>query len=400
MRIPIAPPGERDIDSLFGLIAAATYDWESWLGPDGRPLWVNDAVIRITGYTPGECLDMADYPASLFLPADLPRFLQAREDMRAGHPGNDLQLRLAKRDGSIAWVSLSWQAITATDGQPLGTRLSVRNLSLGRSDDPHHQLRRAASRLMHEAMREQRTLPEIYAMVTEHAARTLDVSRVGLWLFDDAHDQLSCANLFSLDSGQHSNGTYLHCADYPAYVAAISSDELLAVHQADTHPALRELLDEYLRPLGVSALLDAPIVRDGRTVGVLCHEHIGPPRQWSPAEATFAETLADFIALAQTSAERQQLRVQTERLASIIENSPYMVTTVLPDGHISYLNSAGRRFLGLPGEGDLLHEQAQSFYSPEQLRFRQEVAVPAALAAGHWSGESALEIPGQGRVPI
>ena len=38
----------------FRAVADYTYDWESWHGPDGRPLWLNRAVERITGYQPKE----------------------------------------------------------------------------------------------------------------------------------------------------------------------------------------------------------------------------------------------------------------------------------------------------------------------------------------------------------
>jgi PAS domain-containing protein len=42
-------------DRWFRAVADYTYDWESWHAPDGRLVWVNPAVERITGYSVAEC---------------------------------------------------------------------------------------------------------------------------------------------------------------------------------------------------------------------------------------------------------------------------------------------------------------------------------------------------------
>ncbi|MGZ8218251.1 response regulator [Methylomagnum sp.] len=52
----------------------------------------------------------------------------------------------------------------------------------------------------------------------------------------------------------------------------------------DRDPRTAELAETYLIPLNIGAMLDTLIVRSGRTVGVLCHEHMGTPRHWTPVE--------------------------------------------------------------------------------------------------------------------
>ena len=56
-----------------------------------------------------------------------------------------------------------------------------------------------------------------------------------------------------------------------------------------------ELYAGYCEPLGITSILDAGIFHDGRLTGVVCHEHVGPVRDWSSEERHFAESLADFI---------------------------------------------------------------------------------------------------------
>jgi PAS domain-containing protein len=60
-----APENMSLDDRWFRAVADYTYDWESWHSPDGRLIWVNPAVERITGYSVAECLTMRDYPLPL-----------------------------------------------------------------------------------------------------------------------------------------------------------------------------------------------------------------------------------------------------------------------------------------------------------------------------------------------
>ena len=55
----------QESEKRFRAIANYTYDWESWIGPDGNPVWINPAVERMTGYTVNECLGMNNFPAPL-----------------------------------------------------------------------------------------------------------------------------------------------------------------------------------------------------------------------------------------------------------------------------------------------------------------------------------------------
>jgi PAS domain-containing protein len=45
-------------EERFRAIADYTYDGESWIGPDGRPLWSSPAVERLTGWSVTECLSL------------------------------------------------------------------------------------------------------------------------------------------------------------------------------------------------------------------------------------------------------------------------------------------------------------------------------------------------------
>ncbi|MBC7173995.1 MAG: PAS domain S-box protein, partial [Polyangiaceae bacterium] len=113
---------------LFRAIAECTYDWESWIGADGRLRWVNSAVERISGYTASECAELASYPLPLVHPDDRAIVERLLSEAAAGTEGNDVEFRIVRKDDAERWVAVSWQPLVGDDGEALGYRASIRDI--------------------------------------------------------------------------------------------------------------------------------------------------------------------------------------------------------------------------------------------------------------------------------
>ncbi|MDR1850281.1 MAG: EAL domain-containing protein [Zoogloeaceae bacterium] len=114
----------------FRTIANYTYSWESWFGTEGELKWVNPAVQRLTGYTPEECMVMADYPLALVHEADRDLVSHMMQQAGDGHSGQDLEFRVQCRNNRTIWVAISWQAVHDDSGNSLGFRVSIRDITL------------------------------------------------------------------------------------------------------------------------------------------------------------------------------------------------------------------------------------------------------------------------------
>jgi len=139
------------------------------------------------------------------------------------------------------------------------------------------------------------TLERAFRSATEIAADALDVARAGIWLFDDEHRALRCESLFEHGTNAHSTGAMLRAADFPDYCRALEERRDIPAGAARSNELTHELGASYLTPLGIVAMLDAPIFRAGEVVGVVCHEHTAL-RQWSDEERDFAAAVADATA--------------------------------------------------------------------------------------------------------
>ncbi len=157
------------------------------------------------------------------------------------------------------------------------------------------------------------SLDEALRLLTRVAARTLGVARCGVWFLDG--ETLTCAALYEDDQDRHSAGDVLPITECPRYFAALTEERALAVSDAIADDRTRELEAGYLRPLGISSMLDAAIRREGALIGVVCNEHVGPARTWTVAEIDFAGALSDQVALIVAAVERRRLLEERSRIA-------------------------------------------------------------------------------------
>lgn len=162
-------------------------------------------------------------------------------------------------------------------------------------------------------------LDEVFRKVTMLAAKTLNVERMGVWLFVNKREALRCTALYELSKDSYSSGTTLEVRDFPDYFAALARRKTVAAELATTDPRTSPLAEVYFMPLGITSTLDAAIFVGGEIVGVVCCEHVGPPREWSTEDRDFVGSMADVLATKIRAAEAADLhlalRVQASQLA-------------------------------------------------------------------------------------
>lgn len=157
------------------------------------------------------------------------------------------------------------------------------------------------------------------AQVTELASELLAVARASFWRFDAHHLTLRCENLFDSRQGRHESGVLIGREQTPRYFEALTRERCIAADDARLDPRTSEFAEFYLVPLGIGAMLDAPVFVRGVMVGVVCHEHVGGPRHWEFWEELLAGTVADFVALLSEAAERLRAERQLGLYRSHLE---------------------------------------------------------------------------------
>jgi signal transduction histidine kinase len=165
----------------------------------------------------------------------------------------------------------------------------------------------ARLRLAEMRNEEQQTRTTAYRSACKQSAQTLQVDRVSVWFFSEDESAINCALRYQLSTDSFDSGLHLQRKDCASYFDALRSRRVIAANDALRDPKTKDLV-LYLQEQGIGALLDAPIYRDGRVIGVVCHEHVGASRTWTEREAGFASAVADLLTILVQQAERADLR--------------------------------------------------------------------------------------------
>ena len=176
------------------------------------------------------------------------------------------------------------------------------NLAVGSGGDQRMPARTVdfgsvLARLVRSTVMEDGDLSSVLRTITEAAAATLQVERVNIWLFDRARTRIRCIQAYERGANRHTQGDEILASVAPSYFVALAELRTVAAFDARNDPRTRELAN-YLEPRGITTLLDAPLYQGGGLAGVVCHEHVGPPRQWNRDEQAFAGSVGDLVSLA------------------------------------------------------------------------------------------------------
>jgi len=112
----------------FHAIADYTYDWESWYDAQGRLIWVNPSVYRLTGYSVSECLSMADFPFALIHPDDIAA-ARTNYSIKQECTTGTTQFRVVRKDGTFFHARSGWQPIYDEQSKYQGIRSGIQDVS-------------------------------------------------------------------------------------------------------------------------------------------------------------------------------------------------------------------------------------------------------------------------------
>jgi PAS domain S-box-containing protein len=266
----------------------------------------------------------------------------------------------------------------------LEKRVTDRTVELVQSND---QLKRAKEKLrkrneqvqkhrdvlLELAHSDKSDLPKALQKICSLSAATLEVARVSYWSLQENDPAIVCEVLYLLATetfDEQFKGTRLGFSDCPAYFEALATKRPIVADRVLRHSATRGLAENYLKPLGISSMLDVPVWVRGEIVGVLCHEHRGPPRHWSAEEIDFVSTLGATVSLALEESSRAlselllreseaRLRESEERFSTAFRLVPLNITILrMSDATFVEANEAFVRWLGLD-RGQIIGHDSQ-----------------------------------------
>ncbi len=283
--------------------------------------YISPSVKYVFGYTADE---MLHHHVGLTL---TPSFLQEavklfQEEYAAEQAGLNkkenfrvMEASHIRKDGAIIWVEVKLTFIRDDNGSPCGVMGITRDITqrkeaerlLRESEERGERQRTAIAEIVTDNAVISGDISAALQRITEILADTIKVARGGVWALNEEGTELRCLSLFEASDRKHSHGQVINANDLAPYFAAIIKDNRIYTEDARNDPRTREMTETYLQPLGITSMLDAGIVIEGKLKGVVCLEHIGEKRKWHSDEEAFVSTAAAILAQIIINDERRRI---------------------------------------------------------------------------------------------
>lgn len=229
-------------------------------------------------------------------------------------------------------------------------------------------------------------LATVMRQVTQTYGGILNAARTSVWMFNADETVLECQDLYVRDRAEHSSGQVLAESQYTSEFRALKRSKYVDADDALNDSRTAGYVEGYLKPLGISSLLDVGIQAGSRHYGVLCFEHIGQRRHWHADEISYAVAVADQVAITLQNALRAEsdaaLRESNAYTKVLFSDSRIPLVVLDPDtGTILDCNQAAVDIYQVQRMEDVLGCSPLDVSAPTQYDGTDsEVAVQAHIA--------------------
>jgi len=298
----------REQETLLETMFGQTTDAILLIDPsNSRFVQFNTAAHQRLGYSRKEFsqLSVADIQADHSV-IDIESNTQAIFDGKI----TGFETRHRAKDGQIQDVEITFRLVNHS-GRTLISAV-WRDISEQKARESEHLARTARLQLHTQLIREISSLDsgingelELFAQeITERLAQILKITRVSVWQFNSDLSTLHCVDLYDLNTGIHAAEIKLETAMYRHEFDCLIRQRYVDASDALTDPRTAGYVESYLKPLGITSMLDCCILSSNQPRGMICFEHVGQAYRWSEDEIVFGCQVADQLGMVLLHRER------------------------------------------------------------------------------------------------
>ena len=117
-------------EEKYRTVADFTYDWETWVGPDGKFIYVSPSCYKITGYTVDEMMKDPSLVVKITHPDDQEIVSKHYfESINGKVSACRIDFRIITHEGEERWIGHSCQSVFDVNGKWIGQRGSNRDIT-------------------------------------------------------------------------------------------------------------------------------------------------------------------------------------------------------------------------------------------------------------------------------
>ncbi|MBI4859741.1 MAG: PAS domain S-box protein [Candidatus Riflebacteria bacterium] len=354
----------HETPDLHRTVAEFSHDWECWIDPEGRFLYVSPSCLRMTGYAREEFLANPRLLETIVHPEDRDAVLGRLGDLRTGATESaEFTFRITTRSGDERLVNHRCQPVRGADGAFMGQRVSLRDIT--------------RERLSEQALRhsEEERL-QLAEMLREN---------------DERYSKAFHACPVPMAVTTLAEGRFIAVNDAFVRITEWTSEELIGRTGAELdmwiEPAEREHLLDLVRRVGELRSVPAKgRTKSGKIRDVLWSMQMVSVR----SQPCLMVTVLDITEQNRLS---EALRSSENHYRVLAEASLDHIFIIGLDDTVKYVNPSGLEFLGLPAD-QVVGQPRSIFFPADQVQVqRQSLArvfvEKKPLRIERWHGDEA-----------
>jgi hypothetical protein len=147
---------------------------------------------------------------------------------------------------------------------------------------------------VHQVLLVELPLRDRIRRLTEIAAKSLDVGRVGVFRWREQATVLECLDMYRHPEDLHEITRDMRENRHPDYLDAMRRELVVAADDVRAAPFLG-VRQDLIAQNNVGAVVGAGIFLDGKLAGQITFSHLDSPRRWSMQEIAYCRSLANII---------------------------------------------------------------------------------------------------------
>ncbi len=238
------------------------------------------------------------------------------EVLLTGKEEHDVLSSLLRVDGTLARFEVIKEPLRDDHGKVIGVVGFYRDVT---HEQRENDAKKNASRL-NRRLAEMvsgfniyggRSLEQEFRDLCIAAVEEMPIERVGIWQVSQDGSTLTAKTMVE-SKKIYENYVSLHRLHVPDIFSIIEKAQTLSVHDVRYASEISSMLDTYLIPNNIVAILAVPVMMRGRVWGMVTLERVLYPYHWTQHEAYFVQSMANIVALIASTDENIVVRRELE----------------------------------------------------------------------------------------
>ncbi len=289
----------RKSETKYRLLADYASDWEYWIDPEGRFIYVSPVCAKISGYEPEEFLENKDLIFEVTHPAYRDVIRNHYHDV-INFQDQQLEFKIIRKDGEERWISHACRPVYDEKGKYLGKRGINRDITLRKKSE---QAQKVIYNITNAVFRNEQ-LSDFIRVLKQELMSVLDAKNLYIAFLNHERDRFICPYM---DDEKDS------FTEYPA-------EKTLSKYVVDTQKSLlatkkvqQQLIDEghlVMQGTASKVWLGVPLKIEEQYAGLLAIQSYVDEDAYTESDMEFLEIIADQLSIIIDKKNSQQNLVQ------------------------------------------------------------------------------------------